>query len=124
MIRLLADEDFDNRILRGLLRRQPNLDFVRVQDVGLSGANDAEVLRWAAGHKRVLLTHDVSTMTQQAYSRLEQGQSFAGVVQVPQSYGVGRAIEDVLILVTYTSDDEWRDRIFYLPFRAQAPRIP
>jgi hypothetical protein len=34
-IRFLVDEDFDNDILRGVLRRKPNLDIVRVQDVGL-----------------------------------------------------------------------------------------
>ena len=33
MIKLATDEDFNNRILRGLLRRQPQLDIVRVQDV-------------------------------------------------------------------------------------------
>ena len=35
MLRLATDEDFNNRILRGLLRRKPNLDIVRVQDAGL-----------------------------------------------------------------------------------------
>jgi hypothetical protein len=38
--KLLTDEDFDNRILRGLLRRLPELDIVRVQDVGLGGEHD------------------------------------------------------------------------------------
>ncbi|MEI6443356.1 MAG: hypothetical protein WCO29_09595 [Nostocales cyanobacterium ELA583] len=33
----LADENFDNTIVRGLLRRNPNIDIVRVQDVGLLG---------------------------------------------------------------------------------------
>jgi hypothetical protein len=44
MLRLATDEDFNNRILRGLLRRMPDLDVVRVQDVGLSGSEDPEVL--------------------------------------------------------------------------------
>lgn len=35
MLRLATDEDFNNRILRGLLRRRPGLDIVRVQDAGL-----------------------------------------------------------------------------------------
>lgn len=39
MLRLLADENFNNNIVRGLLRRKPDLDIVRVQDVGLSGAD-------------------------------------------------------------------------------------
>jgi len=62
MLRLATDEDFNNRILRGLLRRNPALDIVRVQDVGLTGKSDAEVLEWAAREGRVLLTHDVTTM--------------------------------------------------------------
>jgi hypothetical protein len=37
MLRLLADEDFNNRILRGLLRCLPGLDIVRAQDAGLQG---------------------------------------------------------------------------------------
>jgi hypothetical protein len=33
MLRLPTDEDFDNDILRGVLRRLPSLDIVRIQDV-------------------------------------------------------------------------------------------
>jgi hypothetical protein len=43
MLLLVADENFNNDIVRGLLRRRPKLDVVRVQDVGLSGAEDADV---------------------------------------------------------------------------------
>ena len=38
VLRFLADEDFDNDIVRGMLRRLPTMDIVRAQDVGLSGA--------------------------------------------------------------------------------------
>lgn len=48
MIKLLADENFDNTIIRGLQRRNPNVDVVRVQDVGLSGKDDPAILKWAA----------------------------------------------------------------------------
>jgi hypothetical protein len=37
MVALAADENFNNDILRGLLRRKPDLDMVRVQDAGLPG---------------------------------------------------------------------------------------
>ena len=67
-LRFLVDEDFDNDIMRGLLRRLPTLDVVRAQDVGLSGQPDPIVLAWAAQEDRVLLTHDVSTMTAHAYA--------------------------------------------------------
>jgi hypothetical protein len=56
-----------NDIVRGLLRRQPDIDIVRVQDVGLSGASDPVVLFWTAKEGRILLTHDVTTITHHAY---------------------------------------------------------
>jgi hypothetical protein len=33
--RFLVDEDFNNDLVRGLLRRCPGTDLVRVQDIGL-----------------------------------------------------------------------------------------
>ncbi len=56
-MKLLADEN-DNTLVRGLLRRRPSINIVRVQDVGLSGENDPIILAWAAQENRILLTHD------------------------------------------------------------------
>ncbi|AIE73404.1 MULTISPECIES: hypothetical protein [unclassified Synechocystis] len=44
MLRFLADENFDNTILRGLFRRNASLDILRIQDVGLSGQADPVIL--------------------------------------------------------------------------------
>jgi hypothetical protein len=43
MLLLVSDENFNNDIARGLLRRNPDLDIVRVQDVGLRGADDPDI---------------------------------------------------------------------------------
>jgi predicted nuclease of predicted toxin-antitoxin system len=67
MIKLLADENFNNNIIRGLQRIKSNIDIMRVQDIGLAGSHDIEILEWAAKNKRVLLTHDVTTITKYAY---------------------------------------------------------
>ncbi len=82
MLRLAADEDFNNRILRGLLRRNPGLDIVRVQDAGLSGRGDAELLEWAATEERILLTHDVTTMKQYVDERIAAGLPMPGVFEI------------------------------------------
>ena len=63
MLKFLADENFDNTIIRGLFRHNPTLDIIRVQDVELSGKDDPSVLGWAAQEGRILLTHDVATIT-------------------------------------------------------------
>jgi hypothetical protein len=48
MLGLLADENLDANIVRGVLRRLPGIEVVRVQDVGLTGADDPTVRAWAA----------------------------------------------------------------------------
>ena len=58
MVKFAADENFNYDIVRGLQRREPDLDIVRIQEVGLSGVDDPAVLEWAASENRVLLTHD------------------------------------------------------------------
>jgi hypothetical protein len=99
MLRLLADENFNNNIVRGLLRRVADLDIVRVQDVGLAGVDDPTLLEWAAQQNRVLLTHDVSTITKYAYDRIEAGQAMPGVFEVSRAAPIGPVIEDILLLV-------------------------
>src|SRR5579864_5411153 len=98
MPRFLADENFNRDILRGLMRLNPKLDIVRVQDIGLSGADDPAVLEWAASNGRMLLTHDVATMTRYAYERAQAGLRMPGVFEVPRSLSLGRAIEDILLI--------------------------
>jgi predicted nuclease of predicted toxin-antitoxin system len=76
MLRLVADENFNGDILRGLLLRQPDLDIVRVQDVGLIEAEDPEILAWAAENDRIVLTHDQATMGNHAYERVAAGEKW------------------------------------------------
>ncbi len=76
-MRLLTDENFNGSILRGLIRRLPTLDIVRIQDVGLLHADDHEILEWAANEGRILLTHDIATITAYAYDRIKNGKPHA-----------------------------------------------
>ena len=115
MLRLAADENFNNDILRGLLRRNADLDIVRIQDTGLSGAEDPEVLEWAAQEDRVLLTHDVRTITRYAYERVDSGMRMPGVVEVGRSVSIGLAIEDLLLLAECSAEGEWEGQVLYLP---------
>jgi Domain of unknown function (DUF5615) len=117
VLRLAADENFHGDAVRGLRRRAPDLDLVRVQDVGLSGADDVAVLEWAAREGRVLLTHDVRTLTGHAYARVRAGQPMPGVVEVPRGVPIGRAIEDLLLLAEAGLEGELDGRIVYLPLR-------
>jgi len=115
MLRLAADENFNHNIVRGLLRRKPNLDLVCIQDLSLSGADDPTVLEWSAKEGRVLLTHDVSTITRYAYERVQAGKPMPGVFEVSRSVPIGQAIEDILLLSECSQENEWEGQIYYLP---------
>lgn len=104
-MRWLADENLNKDIVRGI-RRKADLDIVRVQDVGLSGVNDPSLLDWAAAQDRVLLTHDVSSMTAYAYRRVADGANMPGVFEVSRSIPVAAVIEDILLLSECSHDGE------------------
>jgi hypothetical protein len=62
-VKWLADECFDNDIVRGLLRRSPAFDLIRAHDVPeIAGLDDLTLLAWATTSERVLLTHGLATM--------------------------------------------------------------
>ena len=115
MLRLAADENFNNDIVRGVLRRNPATDIVRVQDAGLSGADDPTILDWTARTGRVLLTHDVTTITRYAYERVRNGNSMPGVFEVGRGVPISVAIEDILLLAEYSLEGEWEGQVRYLP---------
>ena len=114
MTRFLADENFDNDILRGVLRRNPQIDILRVQDIGLAGAEDPDVLDRAAEDDRVLLTHDVRTITALAYERVERGLKMPGVFEAAKDAALGQIISDILLIAEVSTDGEWEGQVRYL----------
>ena len=116
MLLLGADENLNSKLVRGVQRLR-KLDIVRVQDVGLSGADDPTVLEWAASENRVLLTHDVATMARHAYDRVAAGLPMPGVFEIGVRVPLAVAIEDVLLVAECSVGGEWEGQVHYLPLR-------
>ena len=117
MLKLAIDENFNRDIVRGLLRRRPTLDVLRVQEAGLAGADDPTVLAWAATEGRILFTHDVSTMTRFAYERIAAGLAMPGVFEVSPLLPVRDVIEEMLLIAEASVEGEWEAQVRYLPLR-------
>lgn len=117
MIRFAADENFNFDIVRGVRRRNPQIDIVRVQDVGLAAADDPTVLAWAAAAGRVLLTNDVATMTRYAYERVTAGLPMPGIFEVSTAVPIAVAIEEILLIAELSFEGEWEGLVRYLPLR-------
>jgi predicted nuclease of predicted toxin-antitoxin system len=115
MIRLLIDQNFNEHIIVGLVRRGTTLDLVHVRDVGLSAAPDAAILEWAANQGRVLLTHDRRTIPRFAYARVVAGQPMPGVFLVSDDMAIGQAIDEILLAVHCLDPEECKDLVKYFP---------
>jgi predicted nuclease of predicted toxin-antitoxin system len=115
MLRLLADENFNGDAIRGLLLRRPGLDLVRVQDVGLEGAEDPDVLAWAAENDRILLTHDRATLPDFAYARVSAGHPMPGVFVFNDRLAVRQVIDEVFLVDGCSEQAEWAGRVVHLP---------
>jgi predicted nuclease of predicted toxin-antitoxin system len=115
MLRLLSDENFNGDIIRGLLLCRPDLDLLRVQDVGLGEANDPTILEWAAANSRILLTHDRATMPDYAYARVVANKQMSGVFVLNDRISVRQAIGELLLMDACSEQAEWAGLVIYLP---------
>ncbi|MEX0704915.1 MAG: DUF5615 family PIN-like protein [Planctomycetales bacterium] len=117
MLRLASDADVHGEIIRGLRRRLPKIDLVRIQDALPQGTPDHEVLAWASEESRILITNDRSTMIGIAHQRVASGDSI-GLIATTNEQSIGSAIDDILLIAEYMSEDEIRAQVVvYLPFR-------
>lgn len=115
MLRLLADENFNGRILRALRRQIADLDVVRMQDTHLSGTDDPTLLQFAATERRIVLTHDVETLVGYAWERVRSGMPMPGVIVALTDRPIGQVIEDLEILLLASQPEELEAQIRFLP---------
>ena len=115
MLRLLTDENIHGGIVRGLLRQNPELDIVRVQDVGLRTTDDVTLLRWAALENRIIVTKDRNTLIGLAYERVKAEQPMPGILVLPTVARIGEIIDAILLADAASTPDEWLNRVMFLP---------
>lgn len=115
MIRFVADENFNGLIVRGVQRIRPEIDIVRVQDAGLRGIDDPDLLDWAAVHQRVLSTHDSSTMAGYAYERVRLGLAMPGALICAPEVDYADVIDSIVLVALCSDPTELTDQVRYLP---------
>ena len=117
----LADENFDNDILRGIRRRRilaerAGFDVVRAQDAAeISGLDDSALLAWATTNDRVVVTHDISTMIPAMREQVKRSASCSPIVFVRDSLPVSLVIEEILLLDECSIETDWAAGVIYLP---------
>jgi hypothetical protein len=112
--RFLADADFNHKIVVGLRRREPSVDFMSAHDGGVIGLPDPDVIGVAAESRRILVSDDRKTMPGH-FARFREIRSSPGIILVSQDLDIGAAIEDLLLIWTATDSEEWLDHLGFVP---------
>lgn len=116
-MRFLADENFNGKLLKALRKALPDLDIVRAQETEIYRAPDPQVLEWAAQENRIVLTHDIQTMTKFAYERVEAELSMPGVIEVSNDISIGQVIDELATMIGASTPEEFELQVKYIPIR-------
>jgi predicted nuclease of predicted toxin-antitoxin system len=117
VLRLASDVDVHVEIVRGLRRRIPEIDLIRVQDALPEDTPDSDILVWAATENRVLITNDRNTMVGFAYRRAARGESVPDVIVTTNEQSIGAAIDDIVLISDLMQEEEIKDQVVvFLPF--------
>jgi hypothetical protein len=113
-LRFQADAEIDPDIRRGLLRREPSIDFRSAEGIIPDGTLDPEVLRIAAADNRVLVSRDLRTMSVHFHDFIAT-QDSPGILLIPSSRSTGAAIEGLFVAWLVWTADDLRNQIRWLP---------
>ena len=113
-ITFLADADFNDAVVKGVLRREPAIDCCGAASAGLRGLSDREVLAFAASEGRVLVSHDRKTVPR-AFAEFVRTSRSPGVFIISQKVDHLAAIEALLLVWAASEAEEWANRICTLP---------
>ena len=86
-VRFQADNDLRKAIVRGVIRRESEVDFRSAQNAGLDSLPDSAVLTMAARDGRVLVSHDFQTMPAHLHEFTQS--TSPGVLLISQDLPIG-----------------------------------
>jgi hypothetical protein len=113
-VRYQADNDLRKAIVRGVVRREPQMNFRSAQAARLDGVSDPDVLALAADERRILVSHDFQTMPKH-FRQFVQHRPSPGVLLMRQDLPIGVAVESLLLIWETSEPKEWENRLCLVP---------
>ena len=110
-IKFQADNDLNARIVRGVVRLDPAIDFKTAASAGFHiGTSDPDVLRAAAEEDRILVSHDQRTLPWH-FADFIQHRTSPGVIIISQSLPVADAANWLHLTWEAADPEEYLNRI-------------
>jgi len=109
-----ADNDLRKAIVRGAVRREPQMNFRSAQVARLDAVSDRDVLALAAQEGRILVSHDFQTMPQH-FRLFTRERRSPGVLLIRQDLPVGEAVQSLVLIWEASDASEWENRLCLVP---------
>lgn len=116
-IRYLLDENVDVLFHTQLLRREPAMVVWRVGTPGAppTGTSDPDLLAWCEHNSFILVTNNRRSMPAHLREHLNQGRHIPGIFVLSARMSIGETVEELLLIWAASEEEEYHDRIFFLP---------
>lgn len=112
-IRFQSDADLNPAIARGLVRREPAIDWRPAQRFIPDATPDPEVLQLAADDGRVLVPRDAKTMPRH-FAEFVATHFSPGLILVPVSVTIGEAIEELPVMWLSWGAEDIHNQLWWL----------
>ncbi|MDF5734107.1 MAG: DUF5615 family PIN-like protein [Rhizonema sp. PD38] len=116
-IRYLLDEHLNPAYRSQLVRRNPDL-VVRIigdLDVPPKGTLDPEILIWCETNEFILVTNNRKSMPRHLTDHLANNRHIPGIFTIDVNQSIGQTVEELIIIAEGSFENEYQDRIEYLP---------
>lgn len=113
-IHFQADADFNEDIVMGVRRREPEIDFKTALEAGLTGIDDPDVLALCAQEGRILVTHDRRTMPSH-FANFIFSETSPGVFIIQRNTGLLTVIDELILVWAASEAEEYINSIRTLP---------
>ena len=117
MLKYLIDENVDPTYTNQLRRLNPDLFVIAVGDITAppKGTLDPEILLWCEYHDCILVTNNRKSMPVHLVDHIALEHHIAGIFILSPKLSLGENIEQLILIAEGSLDDEYQDRIEFLP---------
>lgn len=115
----LIDENVNPLYPRQIRLRQPDI-FIKVvgeTDTPPKSTLDPEILCWCEEKDFVLVTNNRTSMPVHLADHLAANRHIPGIFILNPNLSIGENLEELILAALASENDEYQDRIVYLPFK-------
>ncbi|MBE9005610.1 DUF5615 family PIN-like protein [Fortiea sp. LEGE XX443] len=116
-LKYLIDENVNPIYPNQIRLREPEIviKIVGEPDTPSKSTLDPEILCWCEENNFVLVTNNRTSMPVHLAEHIVVNRHVPGILTLNPNLSIGENIEELIILALASKDDEYQDRIVYLP---------